>query len=192
MGSGKRPVNTCIRNEQGISCCSARLTNAICHGGEFSSQVSGSGVGCCSAAVVALGVGSCSAAFERSGVFAGQRRAAAAQLGSAGRWQRQRGVGVGSVADAAQRRSAKRSSARQRSALAVVAQWWQGSAAAIRTLQRSGSSEHCQLQRSGVAQWWHRRAAVAQLDSANAWTAAVERSSVDARRRIALSCLFCG
>jgi hypothetical protein len=122
----------------------------------------------------------------------GSGSVAAAQLGSAGRWQRQRGVGVGSVADAAQRRSAKRSSARQRSALAVVAQWWQGSAAAIRTLQRSGSSEHCQLQRSGVAQWWHRRAAVAQLDSANAWTAAVERSSVDARRRIALSCLFCG
>ena len=61
------------------------------HGGEFSSQVSSSGFGCCSAAVVALGVGSCSAAFERSGVFAGHWRAAAAQLGSAGRWQRQRG-----------------------------------------------------------------------------------------------------
>ena len=56
------------------------------------------GVGYCSAAVVALGIGSCSAALERSGVFAGQRCAAAAQLGSAGRWQRQRGVGSGSVA----------------------------------------------------------------------------------------------
>jgi hypothetical protein len=70
------------------------------HGGEFSSQVSSSGFGCCSAAVVALGVGSCSAALERSGVFAGQRRAAAAQLGSTGHWQRQRGVGSGSVAGA--------------------------------------------------------------------------------------------
>ena len=39
----------------------------------------------------AQGVGSCSAALERSGVFAGQRRAAAAQLGSAGLWLRQRG-----------------------------------------------------------------------------------------------------
>ena len=115
--------------------------------------------------MVALGVGSCSAAFERSGVFAGQRRAAAAQLGSAGRWQRQRGVGsgsvaaaqlgsagrwqrqrgvgVGSVADAAQRRSAERSSARQRSALAVVAQWWQrsgGQDAAAQWRQRALSA----------------------------------------------------
>ena len=58
------------------------------------------GVGCCSAAVVALGVGSCSAALELSDVFAGQRRAAAAQLSSAGHWQRQHGVGSGSVAAA--------------------------------------------------------------------------------------------
>ena len=93
--------------------------------------------------MVALGVGSCSAAFERSGVFAGQRRAAAAQLGSAGRWQRQRGVGSGSVADAAQRRSAERSAARQRSALAVVAQWWQrsgGQDAAAQRRQRALSA----------------------------------------------------
>ena len=165
MGSGKRPVDTCICDERGISRCLARLTDAICHGGEFSSQVSRSGVGCCSAAVVALGVGSCSAAFERSGVFAGQRRAAA---GSAARqrralaaaawcWQRQRGCSAArqsrALAAAAWRWqrhrvrcsaaaercvvfAGQRSAARQPSALAVVVHWRQRSGGQDAAAQR--------------------------------------------------------
>jgi len=108
------------------------------------------GVGCCSAAVVALGVGSCSAALERSGVFAGQRRAAAAQLGSTGRWQRQRGVGSGSVVLAA-------------------AAWLQRSSAAQGVGQRgvgSGSVADAAQRRSAVLS---SQGSAAQLSSAVRW-----------------------
>ena len=170
MGSGKRPVDTCICDERGISRCSARLTDAICHGGEFSSQVSRSGVGCCSAAVVVLDVGSCSAALERSGVFAGQRRAAAAQLSSAAQ-----GVGSGSVVLAAAA-WLQRSSAEQGVGSGSVAL-----AAASCQMQRSGGALCClrrAAQRSSAAQCVGSGSALAAAQRRAGRCSAAEAASV--------------
>ena len=116
-------------------------------GAVVSSQVSGALLQRSSAS---QGVGSGSVVLA---VAAWLQRSSAAQ-----------GVGSGSMTDAAQQRSAVLSSQGSAAQLGSAVAAAQRRAGRCR-LQRSRGSERCQLQHSGVAQWWHRRVAVAQLDS---------------------------
>jgi hypothetical protein len=141
-GNFRPSLITCIRDERGISRCSICFwPNAASHDTIFCRSAVAQGVGCCSAAVVALGV----------------------QLGSAGRRQRSstaQGVGSGSVAA-----QGGGSTARQLRALAAAACQCRALAASAQL----GSAGRWQLQRSGGAQWCLRRAAVAQFGSAGRW-----------------------